>query len=439
MEHNLNPHSQKLTIFQITFTRLLALFICILLSNSAFANSASTADGFNKLIVDGLICRGNDTTECSFITKKYYQSIGDTVDPDEIADARLRLGTLQQFKNVSIVLEKASQRGMVNVVFIVNEANNIQYSLGGGYNHLGTSFFKNNSYVLNAGVTDFNFLGTGKQLSFGVASGYSKMSSDQTSKGNNLTLAYYDPHLLGSVNYYLAAGIRLSQNKQKSEIFRQEADAGLTERDTQSYAYNLSFGRRFASHSYVAVHAVGFKFKGDTADVMNLSGNSFDSFAPTFGVEYGWDSRDDLIFPTLGSAFSVFVNESIFEGDTTDTNDNLLNFEKQKNVEVRYSDNIRLNSNLIFNYGINATIDLAKLDELARQPSPTVSFGLASINSTHSADGQYKGWKYGVSLPINPDDLEVDRAELSLSYIHQTDALIVNISLGYSFELKEVF
>ena len=114
-------------------------------------------------------------------------------------------------------------------------------------------------------------------------------------------------------------------------------------------------------------------------------------------------------------------------------------YENQKNVFFSYSDNISLNSNLIFNYGITGIIDLAKLDELDRQPFQTVSLGLTSIDSTHGADGDYKGWKYGVSLPINPDGLKIESAGLSLSYLYQTDALIVNLSLGYQFDFKEVF
>jgi hypothetical protein len=443
MDYNLNTHSQKFTHFQIELTKLLALFIYLLLSSSVFANNIATKDNFNPLIVDGLVCRGNDATECSFITKKYYQNVGDVVDPDEIADARLRLGTLQQFRSISIVLEKASQRGRVNVVFIVNEANNIQFRLNGNYRHSDGPFFKSNNYGLNAGVTNFNFLGTGKQLSFDVFSNHLNTSYDTevfsyfgdeyNSKNSNLRLEYYDPHLLGSVNYYFTAGLLHSQTKQKAVIHTERANGSLTNRDIKSYRYNLSLGRRFGSHSYTAVHANGIKFVGD------LVGNA-DSFSPVFSVEYGWDSRDDLIFPTKGSSFSMLVDESVFDGYDTVTDASGNRFVVNDiNAAVKYSNNIGLSSQLIFNYGIEAQLDLKKLDELDRQPFPTISLGLTNVDSTHSTTGQYRGWKYGVGLPINPSDLNISYPSISIEYIYQTDALIVNLSLSYSADIKDVF
>jgi len=445
MNSNLNIHSQKFTHFQIELTKLLALFICLLLSSSVFANNIATKDNFNPLIVDGLVCRGNDATKCSFITKKYYQNVGDLVDPDEIADARLRLGTLQQFRSVSIVLEKASQRGRVNVVFIVNEANNIQFRLNGRYSHSDRSLVKDNIFGLNAGVTNFNFLGSGKQLSFDVSGSYVNTSYDQNvsayfgdesnSKNNNLRLEYYDPHLLGSVNYYFVAGLLLSQTKREEAMVREGTDNNVANNDFESYHYNLSFGRRFGAHSYAAVNVAGAKFKGDIASITDSS------FSPAFSLEYGWDSRDDLIFPTEGSSFSVLLNESVFEGDTTvnDANGNSFIIENRKNVSVKYSDNIGLSSNLIFNYGIEGQVDVNKLDELDRQPFPTISFGLANIDSTHSTEGQYQGWKYGLSLPINTNDLNIQHPSFSVEYIYQTDALIVNLSLSYLADIKDVF
>jgi hypothetical protein len=52
MDNDLNTHSQKFTHFQIELTKLLALFIYLLLSSSVFANNIATKDNFNPLIVD---------------------------------------------------------------------------------------------------------------------------------------------------------------------------------------------------------------------------------------------------------------------------------------------------------------------------------------------------------------------------------------------------
>ena len=86
---------------------LMVLFSILFLATSwrSFAES-STSSTQAVLIIDDIICQGNENTDCDFITKKYYQKIGQVLDADEIADAQLRLGTLIQFKYISIHLEK---------------------------------------------------------------------------------------------------------------------------------------------------------------------------------------------------------------------------------------------------------------------------------------------------------------------------------------------
>ncbi|OUS24697.1 hypothetical protein A9Q98_13310 [Thalassotalea sp. 42_200_T64] len=168
------------------------------------ARNSKTKD----LIIDDIICSGNKDTDCEFIVKKYYQAIGDVLDTNEIADARLRLGTLFQLTDTDVYLEKGKQRDHVIVVFAVQEASNIQYEVSSGFQF---SDFNENDYVydcighsadyqrhyyqdspngitdtrqidseykdcdsqadlssfyVTSKVTDFNFLGTGKELSF---------------------------------------------------------------------------------------------------------------------------------------------------------------------------------------------------------------------------------------------------------------------------------
>ncbi|MFT4925874.1 MAG: hypothetical protein ACI8WB_001969, partial [Phenylobacterium sp.] len=156
---------------------LLAVQPATALANEQLSNGVNIS-GSPAWIIDDIVCEGNNTTDCDFITKKYYQHVGDVLDPNEIADARLRLGTLFQFKNVSTRLKKGAERGHVVVVFAVSEASNIQYDLGLGYRYgqfeskfndcnnpdslleLNTNCLVNNttatSVPINIAVTDFN-------------------------------------------------------------------------------------------------------------------------------------------------------------------------------------------------------------------------------------------------------------------------------------------
>lgn len=189
-------------IFDNSLLRILFV-ILFSLSVMPFFATAQVTSTQPILIIDDIICQGNENTECDFITKKYYQQIGQVLDADEIADARLRLGTLIQFKAVNIHLEKGSQRNHVVVVFDVNEASNIQYELGANYGYSESNNFYNrcvynlenedeihfgtcednakyNGAGLSAKVTNFNFLGTGKELSLSIDNGISQVRVDHT-------------------------------------------------------------------------------------------------------------------------------------------------------------------------------------------------------------------------------------------------------------------
>ncbi|NQZ12483.1 MAG: hypothetical protein HRT35_35465, partial [Algicola sp.] len=116
----------------INNTQLLATLMfgaLALQANTTRADETVTYEDNPKWVIDGITCEGNKNTECDFITKKYYQQIGDVLDAEEIADAKLRLGTMIQFKTVNTRLAKGKERGHVVVVFEVSEANHIQYEL----------------------------------------------------------------------------------------------------------------------------------------------------------------------------------------------------------------------------------------------------------------------------------------------------------------------
>ncbi|PAJ74599.1 hypothetical protein CJF42_09775 [Pseudoalteromonas sp. NBT06-2] len=79
----------------LAFKYLVGIFLLLTIPFNSTQVQASEAEP-PKLIIDDIKCTGNSTTDCDFITKKYYQKVGDVLNPDEIEDAKLRLGTLIQ-------------------------------------------------------------------------------------------------------------------------------------------------------------------------------------------------------------------------------------------------------------------------------------------------------------------------------------------------------
>ena len=394
------------------------------IENNSFANNYSAS----ALIIDDIVCRENENTKCSFIKKKYYQGIGEHVNPDEIADARLRLGTLQQFINVRIVLEKSKQRGHVIVVFIVEEASHVQYGLQLAY-HGSQFYFSTTSYeershtgYLTASVTDFNFLGSGKQLGVSLRSEVQNMESyrpysdfervDRDLASNQINVAYYDPHLLGSVKYYLSADIGYVDNELSYYSFNnyKKTNAGVRKQSHIGKYFNLSAGKRFASYSYLSLNYHVLKdnglFQGDKKTFEDVS------------LNYGWDSRDDLIFPTYGSRFQIDARA--------------LNNSNYKAIILNYEDNVAINDFMIFNYSVGDAYAYWLDDKKFSDPNPYAAFALSDIDMANSQKGQYTGWKYQIQMPLK--DIRTESIGASVEYIRQTNKLILHFTVGYQMD-----
>lgn len=431
------------------FLAVKALFIAslavVLQTGVSYASEQKKEDVYAHrsptLIIDNIICQGNTSTECSFVTKKYYQQIGDVLDTDEISDAKLRLGTLIQFKSVNIHLEKGTQRGHVVVVFNINEASNIQYDLGLSY--AWNEFAYNNSIsttstsslpALNGKITDFNFLGTGKELSF-LFSGTRSFLTNELNFENNTSsesydsnrfsvgLSYYDPHFFNSSYYYLTASVLHSENE--SSYVQGNDYRGSTNVDA-------SFGRRFGRHSYFSIDVASrFYTSYELRPLLEDSENKTEMIErhdqhTTYAMTYGWNSEDDVLFPTQGSVFST----SIKDLDRLD--------DKIFNIHASYKENFAITANQIIALGGKAQFfhyDTCSGNNLCSGSIENASL-FARYNHIQVIDkinGTYSGWHIGLTIGAgksSPFHSTSKFASLTAGYTHQTDSMIYRFSLN---------
>ena len=411
----------KLVSFIISVLLIIAVLCFLMASPILFAQQESqTQDQEFNLVIEDIRCRGNESTDCSFITKKFYQNIGEIVNPNEIADARLRLGTLQQFKNIRIVLEKGSRRGHVNVVFIVDEADQIQYLVTSGYSNINRNRYDGDSFTVSTGITNFNFLGSGKELRFQLTHNLENnertnllsnpplqdrlIFSDSELKDYSARLSYYDPHLLDSASYYFSADLSYHKTDHRStnrEIVENEEFTFGSGADLNEDAWFISLGRRFGSHSFVEVHTGSVDGRGST--------NSY---------AYGWDSRDDLVFPTQGTTFSIRAH---------DVTNNAL-----RSLNFKFSQHLSLNDDWVLGYELFDSVINQQFKSHTKNALSSASINLTNFTTRDSKNGYYTGWRYRLFSQLHgPED---NYASAGVSYIYQTDKLLMSFSLNYDFD-----
>jgi outer membrane protein assembly factor BamA len=440
---------------------IILYLVFAILSQSAIARENETSDTDNQetvskavspiLIIDDITCIGNETTQCSFINKKYYQKIGDVLDPDEVIDAKLRLGTLIQFKYVNVFLKKGHQRGHVVVVFDIKEASNLQYDIGYQYQYIkynenfdycyGEAIPKNekeriklcdrNEYNvaeiqnnLFAKVTNFNFLGSGKELSFALSTYKYDKNSDHIQQPliapsyeytwstryvkdiRTVAVQYYDPHLLNSPYYYFNAKIDAFQGKVSSSY----SDSNILDKENNrmstQYANWLSVGRRFGRHSFIS---------------LGISGDLENKINQSYFFTYGYNSENDVLFPTQGDKF-VFNGSTISDG-------NRLGFS--------YKRHFNLSNQSAFSLGGKGTYSKQANDYFySKELEFTLSANYLKRQVINQHNGAYSGWQLGVDISKKQGLYDQNAkenfhiVEINASYIHQTENMVYRLTLA---------
>jgi hypothetical protein len=272
-----------------------------------FAALTPLARAADALVVEDLRCRGNAATSCDFILGHVYVGRGDLLDENELQNARLRLSTLRTFQSVSIYLEKGSERGKAVVVIEVVEADPIvsEWLLGASH-RLGA--FRS---VTAGRLSHQNLFGAGKlaDLSVVAVTPLNGPSEERFSA----SLRYADPHLFGSKRYFATAGVLYVD----SDVSTRYGNFG----EAEVLRFGATLGRRLWDFSYLIV---GYGYRPHL-DVFSGNWQNDGTFEldrqrnrHVFDVLYGWNSEDDLYFPTRGSSFHIGGGWSAGDEDASD-------------------------------------------------------------------------------------------------------------------------
>lgn len=256
------------------------------------------------------------------------QHEGDWLSTEKVAQSRTRLNRLGFFEQVSV--ETPSVRGtsdQVDVNINVKERPTGSLTAGIGYSD-------NQGPLINFGLTQQNFLGTGKRL------GLNLNNSDVTKYYN---LSYTNP-------YYTDDGISRGFNVYWREVDAEEAQ--LTRYTTNSKGISMNYGiplseitRLNLSLGYEGTELIpGNTVAQEILDFIDQNGSVYDNYE----LSLGWrrDSRNRAILADSGSLTSLSVSSSV---PGSDLEYYKINTQLQKYFGL--SENITLSTELNLGYG----------------------------------------------------------------------------------------
>lgn len=167
---------------------------------------------------------------------------------------------------------------------------------------------------------------------------------------------------------------------------------------------DMSLGRRFASHSFVS---------------FNIEYNSNVRPKNSYTLDYGWNSEDDLLFPTRGSAFLSKINYNSYS----------------KSLGMSYKENFSLATNKVLSLGIDTDIEQIhyfKNSDFLKSGELFARF--TNITKVDKTSGVYSGWHASVHLghkKWNNRLPSTTHYAFKAGYTYQTESMIYRFSLGY--------
>jgi outer membrane protein assembly factor BamA len=265
------------------------------------ASAASSAQAMDepRLLVQDVECRGNHSTSCAFIRSHLNLAAGMPLDEAEIRNAQLRLSSLRNFESIDVRLERGAQRNAAIVVIEVTEASPLTTEA-----LAGLSSRRDSTRSVFAGrLAHQNLFGAGKTIDLSALA-ITPLAGDGHDEDYEIHQRYADPNLFGSERYFGIARVSWIN------LFQRDIHGNFS--SFESAEFDFRIGRRFGDFSYFTV---GITYRLHPTWVVgewDLGGDTDFDFAVRqrrtgTSLIYGWNSEDDLYFPTQGDSFHIGV------------------------------------------------------------------------------------------------------------------------------------
>lgn len=254
-------------------------------------------DPGQRTYVRRIIFNGNTKTRDEVLRREMRQLEGGWISTAAVERSKVRLQRLGYFEEVTV--ETPSVPGtadQVDVRYTVKEAPN-------GNLLFGVGFSQNQGIILNASVSQQNFLGSGKNVSF---------TFNNSEVNRTFALGYVNP-------YWTVDGVSrgFSARYQRTNA----GNANITIFDTEVYSAGVNFGIPISEFNRIAVGAdfedqtliTGGAASQQVEDFITEQGSRFNSLRLSSAFSY--DSRNAAIFPTSGMLHRIQGEVAVPPGD----------------------------------------------------------------------------------------------------------------------------
>jgi len=243
--------------------------------NSRTVDVSIEVDRGRKVYVGEITVIGNTRTLDNVIRREFRLKEGELFDSVKLRRSKQRLNNLQFFEDVKIDTRRGKESDLVDITTTVTERQTGSVNVGAG-------FSSSENLIFNAGISQNNFMGTGRRLVF---------STNLSSRRTDFNLSFTDPRIFDTT---MSGGVDAFNRKTNYYSYKARKTGGglrlgkaLSEYDWTGINYN------FANTEITDVVTPTSYLKNETRVTSRVS--------PSFIR----DTRDNFMNPSSGSRHVV--------------------------------------------------------------------------------------------------------------------------------------
>jgi outer membrane protein insertion porin family len=250
-------------------------------------------DPSKRVYVRRINFTGNSKTKDEVLRQEMRQQEGAWISTTQVERGKQRLNRTGYFKNVSVDTPAVpGTTDQVDVNYTVEESS-------GGQIGLGLGFSQSQGLILNANISQSNFLGTGKNVSFAF---------NNSDVNTRYQLGYLNP-------YYTDDGIARGFN-----VFYRSTDArdaNLALYETKEYGGSVSFRVPISEHNTIGTE---LSYANTELDLETSTSQQLNDFVAENGDKYNllrvsasftYDTRNKRVLPDKGTLASISTRVSL--------------------------------------------------------------------------------------------------------------------------------